>query len=91
MSSNYIPAEEAATLKVVRRRLVYPHTYGLQYIQPYYRFIIQGRTKKQCGDQEPLHDPEEARHAYRFALVSAPGRRVGGLGGPSRACRHLGS
>lgn len=72
MSSNYVPAEEAATLKVVRQELVYPHTYGLQYIQPYYRFIIQGEQINNVETREPLTTPEgEPIYAYRFALVSA--------------------
>lgn len=72
MSSNYIPAEEAATLKVVRQELVYPHTHGLQYVQPYYRFIIQGEQINNVETREPLTTPEgEPIYAYRFALVSA--------------------
>lgn len=70
--STYIPAEEAATLKVVGQELVYPHTYGLQYIQPYYRFIIQGEQINNVETREPLTTPEgEPIYAYRFALVSA--------------------
>ncbi|MDD7401253.1 MAG: hypothetical protein SPK23_05580 [Eubacteriales bacterium] len=70
--STYIPAEEAATLKVVGKELVYPHTYGLQYIQPYYRFIIQGEQINNVETKEPLTTPEgEPIYGYRFALVSA--------------------